>query len=396
MSYLKQLKSALPVAPLKLMVLNSAAELGNEINNYLVSFRNKVTNVYNNDPAFQGYVEKNYLFQFSTPRFYSGEGKAVLDETVRGKDVFILVDVCNHSLTYTMNGYTNHMSPDDHYQDLKRVIAATNGKAHRINVIMPFLYEGRQHRRTGRESLDCAYAFKELTKMGVSNFITFDAHDPRIQNASPLSGFDNFTAHYQFLRALLHSEKDLKLDKDHIIVFSPDEGALDRAIYFSTVIGADTGMFYKRRDYSTIVNGKNPIVAHEFLGNDIEGKDIIIIDDMISSGESMIDTARQLKSMNAKHVFICTTFGLFTNGFTAFDKAYADGVFDKVVTTNLCYRPPELLTKPYYLEADMSKFLASIIDFLNHDLSIEPVSTPTEKIQHIIKLYQNGEEIFKV
>ncbi len=396
MSYLKQLKSALPVAPLKLMVLNSATELGNEINNYLVSFRNKVTNVYNNDPAFQGYVEKNYLFQFSTPRFYSGEGKAVLDETVRGKDVFILVDVCNHSLTYTMNGYTNHMSPDDHYQDLKRVIAATNGKAHRINVIMPFLYEGRQHRRTGRESLDCAYAFKELTKMGVSNFITFDAHDPRIQNASPLSGFDNFTAHYQFLRALLHSEKDLKLDKDHIIVISPDEGALDRAIYFSTVIGADTGMFYKRRDYSTIVNGKNPIVAHEFLGNDIEGKDIIIIDDMISSGESMIDTARQLKSMNAKHVFICTTFGLFTNGFTAFDKAYADGVFDKVVTTNLCYRPPELLTKPYYLEADMSKFLASIIDFLNHDLSIEPVSTPTEKIQHIIKLYQNGEEIFKV
>ena len=396
MSYLKQLKNAMPVAPLKLMVLNGAAELGNQVNNYLVNFRSKVNNVYINDPAFQGYSEKNYLFQFSTPRFYSGEGKAVLDETVRGKDVFILVDVCNHSLTYTMNGYTNHMSPDDHYQDLKRVIAATNGKAHRINVIMPFLYEGRQHRRTGRESLDCAYAFKELTKMGVSNFITFDAHDPRIQNASPLSGFDNFTAHYQFLRALLHSEKDLKLDKDHIIVISPDEGALDRAIYFSTVIGADTGMFYKRRDYSTIVNGKNPIVAHEFLGNDIEGKDIIIIDDMISSGESMLDTARQLKSMNAKHVFICTTFGLFTNGFAAFDKAFAEGVFDKVITTNLCYRPPELLTKPYYLEADMSKFLASIIDFLNHDLSIQPVSTPTEKIRHIIKLYQNGGEIFKI
>ncbi len=396
MSYLKQLKNAMPVAPLKLMVLNSAAELGNQVNNYLVNFRSKVNNVYINDPAFQGYSEKNYLFQFSTPRFYSGEGKAVLDETVRGKDVFILVDVCNHSLTYTMNGYTNHMSPDDHYQDLKRVIAATNGKAHRINVIMPFLYEGRQHRRTGRESLDCAYAFKELTKMGVRNFITFDAHDPRIQNASPLSGFDNFTAHYQFLRALLHSQKDLKLDKDHIIVISPDEGALDRAIYFSTVIGADTGMFYKRRDYSTIINGKNPIVAHEFLGNDIEGKDIIIIDDMISSGESMIDTARQLKSMNAKHVFICTTFGLFTNGFAAFDQAFVDGVFDKVITTNLCYRPPELLTKPYYLEADMSKFLASIIDFLNHDLSIEPVSTPTEKIRHIIKLYQNGGEVFKI
>ena len=396
MSYLKLLKNAMPVAPLKLMVLNSAAELGNQVNNYLVNFRSKVNNVYINDPAFQGYSEENYLFHFSTPRFYSGEGKAVLDETVRGKDVFILVDVCNHSLTYTLNGYTNHMYPDDHYQDLKRVIAATNGKAHRINVIMPFLYEGRQHRRTGRESLDCAYAFKELTQMGVSNFITFDAHDPRIQNASPLSGFDNFTAHYQFLRALLHSQKDLQLDKDHIIVISPDEGALDRAIYFSTVIGADTGMFYKRRDYSTIVNGKNPIVAHEFLGNDIEGKDIIIIDDMISSGESMIDTARQLKSMNAKHVFICTTFGLFTNGFDAFDKAFADGVFDKVITTNLCYRPPELLTKPYYLEADMSKFLASIIDFLNHDLSIEPVTTPTEKIRHIIKLYRNGGEIFKI
>ena len=396
MSYLKQLKNAMPVAPLKLMVLDSAAELGNEVNSYLVDFRSKVNNVYNNDPAFQGYAEPNYLFKFSNHRFYSGEGKAVLEETVRGKDVFILVDVCNHSLTYTMNGYTNHMSPDDHYQDLKRVIAATNGKAHRINVIMPFLYEGRQHRRTSRESLDCAYAFKELTQMGVSNFITFDAHDPRIQNAAPLKGFDNFTAHYQFTRALLRSAKDLVLDKEHIIVISPDEGALDRAIYFSTVIGADTGMFYKRRDYTTIVNGKNPIVAHEFLGNDIEGKDIIIIDDMISSGDSMIDTSRQLKAMKAKRVFICTTFGLFTNGLAAFDKAFEEGVFDKVITTNLSYRPPELLTKPYYIEADMSKFLASIIDFLNHDASIEQVSTPTEKIQHIIELYQNGDEIFKV
>ena len=396
MSYLKQLKNAMPVAPLKLLVLNSAAELGNEVNNYLVDFRSKVNNVYINDPAFQGYAEQNYLFRFDTPRFNSGEGKAVLEETVRGKDLFILVDVCNHSLTYKMNGYTNHMSPDDHYQDLKRVIAATNGKAHRISVIMPFLYEGRQHRRNGRESLDCAYAFKELTQMGVRNFITFDAHDPRIQNAAPLNGFDNFTAHYQFTRALLRAEKDLILDKDHIIVISPDEGALDRAIYFSTVIGADTGMFYKRRDYTRIVNGKNPIVAHEFLGNDIEGKDIIIIDDMISSGDSMIDTARQLKTMKAKRVFICTTFGIFTNGLAAFDRAYEERVFDRVITTNLSYRPPELLTKPYYLEADMSKFLASIIDFLNHDLSIEQVTTPTEKIQNIIELYLNGNEIFKI
>lgn len=386
----------MPVAPLKLMVLDSAAELGNKVNDYLVDFRSKVNNVYNNDPAFQGYAEKNYLFQFKTPRFNSGEGKAVLEETVRGKDLFILVDVCNHSLTYTMNGYTNHMSPDDHYQDMKRVIAATNGKAHRINVIMPFLYEGRQHRRTGRESLDCAYAFEELTKMGVTNFITFDAHDPRIQNAAPLSGFDNFPAHYQFTRALLRAEKDLILDKDHVIVISPDEGALDRAIYFSTVLGADTGMFYKRRDYSTIVNGKNPIVAHEFLGNDIEGKDIIIIDDMISSGESMIDTSRQLKAMKARRVFICTTFGIFTNGLDAFDKAYQEGVFDKVITTNLSYRPPELLAKPYYIEADMSKFLASIIDFTNHDLSMEPITSPTEKIQQILDIYNKGGEIYAV
>ncbi len=265
-----------------------------------------------------------------------------------------------------MQGYVNHMSPDDHYQDLKRVIAATNGKAHRINVIMPFLYEGRQHRRSGRESLDCAYAFEELTNMGVSNFITFDAHDPRIQNAAPLSGFDNFTAHYQFTRALLRSEKDLVLDKDHIIVISPDEGALDRAIYFS------------RSEERRV------------------GKDIIIIDDMISSGDSMIDTSRQLKAMKAKRVFICTTFGLFTNGLSAFDKAYEEGVFDKVITTNLSYRPPELLTKPYYMEADMSKFLASIINFMNHDLSMEIVSTPTERIQRIIELYNDDMEIYQV
>lgn len=387
MPNLHELENAMPVAPLKLITLQSAADLGNKVNDYLVEYRSSIHNVYNEDPAFQGYSEKNYQLDFSAPRFNSGEGKVVLNETVRGKDLFIIVDVCNHSLTYKMNGYENHMSPDNHYQELKRVIGAAAGKAHRINVIMPFLYEGRQHRRTGRESLDCAFAFEELSEMGVSNFITFDAHDPRIQNAAPLKGFDNFTAHYQFARALLNAEKDLVMDKDHIIVISPDEGALDRAIYFSSVLGADTGMFYKRRDYSTIVNGKNPIVAHEFLGNDIHGKDIIIIDDMISSGDSMIDTSRQLKKMGAKRVFICTTFGLFTNGMDTFDKAYADGIFDRVITTNLCYRPPELLTKPYYLEADMSKFLASIIDFMNHDLSMENVLTPTEKIQKILTLY---------
>lgn len=388
MPNLQELKNAMPVAPLKLVALSSAAEMGKRVNDYLVDFRKHVNNVYIEDPAFQGYAEDNYLLDFTAPRFNSGEGKAVLNETVRGKDLFIIVDVCNHSLTYKMNGYVNHMSPDDHYQELKRIIAAAQGKAHRINVIMPFLYEGRQHRRTGRESLDCAYAFEELSEMGVANFITFDAHDPRIQNAAPLKGFDNFTAHYQFARALLGAEKDLTIDKEHVIVISPDEGALDRAIYFSNVLGADTGMFYKRRDYSTIVNGKNPIVAHEFLGNDIHGKDIIIIDDMISSGDSMIDTSRQLKAMGAKRVFICTTFGLFTNGLAAFDKAFEEGVFERVITTNLSYRPPELMTKPYYLEADMSKFLASIIDFMNHDLSMENVSTPTEKIQKILSIYK--------
>ncbi len=385
MPNLNELENAMPVAPLKLITLQSAADLGSKVNDYLVEYRSSIHNVYNEDPAFQGYSEKNYQLDFSAPRFNSGEGKVVLNETVRGKDLFIIVDVCNHSLTYKMNGYENHMSPDNHYQELKRVIGAAAGKAHRINVIMPFLYEGRQHRRTGRESLDCAFAFEELSEMGVSNFITFDAHDPRIQNAAPLKGFDNFTAHYQFARALLNAEKDLVMDKDHIIVISPDEGALDRAIYFSSVLGADTGMFYKRRDYSTIVNGKNPIVAHEFLGNDIHGKDIIIIDDMISSGDSMIDTSRQLKKMGAKRVFICTTFGLFTNGMDAFDKAYADGIFDRVITTNLCYRPPELLTKPYYLEADMSKYLASIMDILNHDLSVNKVRNTTKKINKLLK-----------
>lgn len=387
MSYLKKLKNAMPVAPLKLLVLESAAELGNEVNNYLVNFRSKVNNVYINDPAFQGYAEDNYLFQFKAPRFNSGEGKAVLEETVRGKDLFILVDVCNHSLTYTMNGYTNHMSPDDHYQDLKRVIAACNGKAHRINVIMPFLYESRQHKRNGRESLDCAYALKELGAMGVSNLITFDAHDPRVQNATPLNGFDNFTPPYQFIRALLSAEEDLIVDKEHLVVISPDEGALDRAIYFATVLGVDTGMFYKRRDYSIMVDGKNPIVAHEFLGDKIEDKDVIIIDDMISSGESMLDTAKQLKEMHARRVFICCTFGLFTNGLKAFDEAYEKCHFDKVITTNLTYLPPEIVRKPYFVEADMSKFTASIIDFMNHDVSLANTLATTEKIHGILESY---------
>lgn len=336
MPNLHEIENSMPVAPLKLIALPSAKKMGARINNYLVEFRKSIHNdKVKTDPAFQGYSEKNYLVEMETPRFGSGESKATLLESVRGKDLFLLVDVCNHSITYNMHGYVNHMSPDDHYQDLKRVISACNGKAHRINVIMPFLYEGRQHKRNGRESLDCAFALRELRDMGISNFITFDAHDPRVQNAIPLNGFDNFTTPYQFIKALLNCEEDLIVDKDHLVVISPDEGALDRAIYFATVLGVDTGMFYKRRDYSTILNGRNPIVAHEFLGDTVDSKDVIIIDDIISSGQSMLDTARQLKKMNARRVFICCTFGLFTDGLETFDSAYEMGYFDKVVTTDL-------------------------------------------------------------
>ncbi len=387
MPQLKELENAMPVAPLKLIALNSATALGNSINNYLVDYRKNVKNTFKNDPAFQGYVADNYLLNAECPRFGSGEAKGVLKESVRGTDLYILVDITNHSITYQVNGFENSMSPDDHYQDLKRIIAACNGKAHRINVIMPFLYEGRQHKRSSRESLDCANALKELADMGVSNFITFDAHDPRVQNATPLYGFDNFSPNYQITKELLKHVRDLTIDKDHTIVISPDEGALDRAVYFSTVLGVNTGMFYKRRDYSVIVNGKNPIVAHEFLGENIEGKDVIIIDDMIASGESMLDTSRQLKEMKARRVFLCTTFGLFTNGMASFDKAYENGYFDYLITTNLTYLSPEVLKRPYALIADMSKFMASIIDFANHDISMAKVLTPTEKIHEIVRRY---------
>ncbi|WWR14763.1 ribose-phosphate pyrophosphokinase [Lachnospiraceae bacterium JLR.KK008] len=393
MPNVEKLESALPVAPLKLVAMHSAENLGRKINDHLVEFRRNIHHSLKSDPAFHGYTESSYLCHAECPRFGSGEGKGIFYESVRGKDLYILVDVCNHSLTYQVNGYTNHMSPDDHYQDLKRVISAAAGKAHRINVIMPFLYEGRQHNRANRESLDCAYALEELSNMGVSNIITFDAHDPRVQNAIPLSGFDNFTAHYQFLQTLLKNEPDLLIDKEHTVVISPDEGALSRAVYFAGVLGVDTGMFYKRRDYSTIIDGKNPIVAHEFLGDNIDGKDVFVIDDMISSGESILDTAKQLKAMNAKRVFLCTTFGLFTNGLKQFDYAYEHCCFDRIITTNLCYLPPEIKNKPYFLEADISKFLASIIDFSNHDSSLGNVLTPTEKIHAILKKYNSREAV---
>ncbi|MBD5500472.1 MAG: ribose-phosphate pyrophosphokinase [Lachnospiraceae bacterium] len=391
MPNLRELEAAIPVAPLKLIVLDSASKLGEQVNHYLVNFRRDIKNIAKNDPAFEGYVSDNYIVDATCYRFGTGEGKGVISESVRGKDLFILVDVCNHSISYTMNGYTNYKSPDDHYQDLKRIISAVNGKAHRINVIMPFLYEGRQHKRNGRESLDCAYAIEELDSMGVNNFITFDAHDPRVQNAEPLRGFDNITPPYQFARALLRSEENLLIDKDHLIVISPDEGALDRAVYFANVLGVDTGMFYKRRDYSKIVNGKNPIVAHEFLGDNIDGKDVIIMDDMISSGGSILDTAKRLKAMNAKRVYLCATFGLFTDGLSNFDEAYEKCYFDKIITTNLTYQLPDLKSRPYYIEADMSKFVASIIDFMNHDSSMSNVYTPTEKIHEILAKYNSRE-----
>lgn len=387
MPNLQMLENKLPVAPLKLVVMDSAKELGEEINSYLVEFRKYLKATFKDMPSWEGYAEDSYLTQADCPRFGTGEAKGIFYESIRGKDLYILVDVCNHSITYTINGYTNHKSPDDHYQDLKRIIAAATGKAHRINVIMPFLYEGRQHKRSNRESLDCAFMLEELYAMGINNFITFDAHDPRVCNAIPLNGFDNYITPYQFIRGLLDKEKDLIIDKDHLVVISPDEGALNRTVFFANVLGVNTGMFYKRRDYTTIVNGKNPIVAHEFLGDSLEGKDVIILDDMISSGESMIDTARQLKEMNANRVFICCTFGLFTNGLGAFDEAYEKGYFERVITTNLNYLPPEIYDKPYYVQTKMSKFIASIIDFMNHDVSMENVYTPADKIHKVLDRY---------
>ncbi|EGG79370.1 ribose-phosphate diphosphokinase [Lachnospiraceae bacterium 2_1_46FAA] len=384
MPNLKVLEQSLPIAPLKIAALESCTDLAKKVNDYIVQFRHAPV-VDSIDPTlFANHQTDNYLASLSCPRFGSGEAKGMFHESIRGCDLFVMVDVCNYSLTYSVNGHLNHMSPDDHYQDLKRIISAATGKAHRINVIMPFLYESRQHKRTKRESLDCAFALEELTNMGVSNILTFDAHDPRVQNAIPLKGFDNFTPPYQFMKALFRSVPDLQVDKDHLMIISPDEGAMHRAVYFSNVLGVDMGMFYKRRDYSTVVNGKNPIVAHEFLGDDIRGKDLIIIDDMISSGESMLDVAKQLKTRGAGRVFVCTTFGLFTEGFAKFDEYYEKGYIDRVITTNLTYLPKEVHEKPYFVTADMSKFLALIIDSLNHDLTIGSVLNPTDRIHQLL------------
>lgn len=385
MPNIKLMETALPIAPLKIAALDSCKELGQRVDQYIVRFRQDTLRESLDSPLFSSYRLDSYLVESQCPRFGTGEAKGLIHESIRGKDLFIMVDVCNYSLTYTVNGHPNHMSPDDHYQDLKRIISAANGKAHRLNVLMPFLYESRQHKRTKRESLDCALALQELTDMGVDNIITFDAHDPRVQNAIPLHGFDSFNPPYQFIKALLRAEPELIVDKDHLMIVSPDEGAMHRAVYFSNVTGVNMGMFYKRRDYSTVVKGKNPIVAHEFLGDDIRGKDVIIVDDMISSGESMLDVAKQIKERGANRVFVCTTFGLFTEGFQIFDDYYNKGYIDRVITTNLTYLPPEAYEKPYFTAADMSKFIALIIDSMNHDISIGKVLNPTDKIHALLK-----------
>ena len=374
----------IPVGSLGIIPLLGCEELGNKVNDYLVKWRRESAHEHKNDVAFSGYKKENYLINASVPRFGSGEAKGILGESVRGKDIYLMVDVCNYNVTYSLTGNTNHMSPDDHFQNLKRIIAAVGGKGRRINVIMPFLYESRQHKRTSRESLDCALALQELVRMGVDNIITFDAHDPRVSNAIPLSGFETISPTYQFIKGLLRKVKDLQIDSEHMMAISPDEGGTNRAVYLANVLGLDMGMFYKRRDYSTIVNGKNPIVAHEFLGDSVAGKDVVIIDDMISSGESMLDVAKQVKERGADHVFVCTTFGLFTDGLEKFDAYYEKGYISKVITTDLTYRTPELVSRPWYEPAEMSKYMASIIDTLNHDVSVAKVQSTTEKINKLL------------
>ena len=391
----------LPVAPLKIAALESCQDLARMVNDHIIEFRRNdaeelISRQRASDLNYRGYDTDSYLLKTICPRFGTGEGKGIILESVRGVDLFTMVDVTNYSLTYKVCGHVNHMSPDNHYQDLKRIIGASVATAHRVNVIMPFLYEGRQHKRNKRESLDCAMALRELADMGVSNIITFDAHDPRVQNSIPLTDFDNFMPTYQFVKTLFQTVPDLMVDKDHLMIISPDEGAMDRAVYLANNLCVDMGMFYKRRDYSRVVDGRNPIVAHEFLGTSVEGKTVLIIDDMISSGESMLDTAKELKERKASKVIICCTFGLFTNGLEKFDNFYEKGYIDYVITTNLNYRPQPLFNREWYREADMSKYMAAIINSFNHDVSIGSALSPTVKIQKLMKKYQaDGYEYFQ-
>lgn len=384
----KRKLDSIPVGSLGIIAMRGCEDIVSKVDSFLVDWRTERENEHKNSLAFAGYMRDSYILKSKVSRFGSGEGKGEILESVRGTDLYILVDVCNYSLTYTVSGHENHMSPDDHFQDLKRVIAAVGGKARRITVIMPFLYESRQHKRTARESLDCAIALQELVKMGVDNIITFDAHDPRVQNAIPLHGFETIQPSYQFIKGLLQNVDDLQLDPEHMMVVSPDEGGMSRAIYIASVLGLDMGMFYKRRDYTKVVDGKNRIIAHQFLGSNVEGKDILIMDDMISSGDSMLDVARELKKRNANRIFLFSSFGLFTNGLEKFDKAYEEGAFTKVLTTNLIYQSPELLEREWYISCDMSKYIAYIIDTLNHDSSISDLLSPNERINNAVEAYK--------
>ncbi len=381
----------IPVGALGIIALKSCSELGEKVDKYLVDWRTEREHAHTEDLAFKGYQRDSYLLQAKVPRFGSGEAKGVILESVRGNDLYILVDVANYSLTYSLCGKPNHMSPDDHFQDLKRIIAAVGGKARRITVIMPFLYESRQHKRSSRESLDCALALQELVNMGVDNIITFDAHDARVQNAIPLNGFETVQPAYQFIKGLLKNVKNLTIDSDHMMVVSPDEGGMSRAIYIANNLGLDMGMFYKRRDYTRLVDGRNPIIAHEFLGSSVEGKDVIVVDDMISSGESVIDVCAALKKRKANRIFVFATFGLFTNGLEKFDEAHSEGLIDYILTTNLIYQSPELLKRSYYINCDLSKYIAYIIDTLNHDASISDLLNPSDRIQNLLARYRNGE-----
>lgn len=383
--------NSIPVGSLGIIPLRGCQELGDKVDKYLVRWRGERESEHKGSLAFAGYQRDSYIIQTKVPRFGTGEAKGMIMESVRGDDLYLLVDVTNYSLTYSLCGQENHMSPDDHYQDLKRIIAAVGGKSRRITVIMPFLYESRQHKRNSRESLDCALALQEMVSMGVDNIITFDAHDPRVQNAIPLNGFETVSPTYQFIKGLLSNVSDLTIDSDHMMIISPDEGGMSRAIYTANVMGLDMGMFYKRRDYTKIVNGRNPIVAHEFLGSSVEGKDVIIIDDMISSGESVLEVAADLKKRKARRIFAAATFGLFTSGLERFDEAYEQGLITRVLTTNPIYQRPDLLEKEWYISCDMSKYIAYIIDTLNHDSSISDLLNPNDRIHSFINRYKNGE-----
>lgn len=382
--------NSIPVGSLGIIPLKGCQELGDKVDKYLVKWRAERESEHKDSLAFAGYQRDSYIIQTRVPRFGTGEAKGEILESVRGDDLYLLVDVTNYSLTYSLCGQPNHMSPDDHYQDLKRIIAAVGGKARRITVIMPYLYESRQHKRSARESLDCALALQEMVRMGVDNIITFDAHDPRVQNAIPLNGFETVSPTYQFIKGLLSNVPDLTIDSDHMMIISPDEGGMGRAIYMANVMGLDMGMFYKRRDYTKIVNGRNPIVAHEFLGSSVKGKDVIIVDDMISSGESVLEVAADLKRRKAKRIFVASTFGLFTGGLEKFDEAFKKNLLYRVLTTNLIYQRPELFEKEWYISCDMSKYIAYIIDTLNHDSSISDLLNPNDRIHSFINRYKSG------